>query len=131
MIFDLLYCTAKDFIRKLLLVNPHERMTARQALAHPWIRMYQHPNDPETPQTPNVDLLPHVRERFNARRMFRKAIDVVKAVNKLAHSPQGSANHIGHGDANAQPQTGFDPSQYRPKSEDHGENGDLMVITRT
>ncbi|KNC97017.1 CAMK/CAMK1 protein kinase [Spizellomyces punctatus DAOM BR117] len=110
---------AKDFIKKLLLVDPHERMTARQALAHPWLRMYQAPVDPETPQTPNVDLLPHVRERFNARRMFRKAIDVVKAVNKLAHSPHGSANNLTH-------QT-LDVSEYRPK--DDG-NGDLLVIRR-
>lgn len=28
----------KDFIRKLLVVNPHERYTADQALAHPWVR---------------------------------------------------------------------------------------------
>jgi len=28
---------AKDFVSRLLLVNPHQRMTATQALQHPWL----------------------------------------------------------------------------------------------
>lgn len=31
---------AKDFIERLLVVNPTERMTARQALSHSWIRKF-------------------------------------------------------------------------------------------
>ena len=34
---------AKDFIDKLLVVNPKYRMTAKQALAHSWIRKHNHP----------------------------------------------------------------------------------------
>lgn len=30
--------TAKDLIRKLLVVNPNKRYTAKQALEHPWIK---------------------------------------------------------------------------------------------
>lgn len=29
---------AKDFISKLLVIDPNERMSAEQALAHPWLR---------------------------------------------------------------------------------------------
>jgi len=28
---------AKDFVSRLLLVNPHQRLTASQALQHPWL----------------------------------------------------------------------------------------------
>lgn len=31
---------AKDFVDKLLVVNPKKRMTAKQALAHSWIRKH-------------------------------------------------------------------------------------------
>lgn len=33
---------AKDLIRNLLVVDPAKRITAEQALAHPWIAKYQH-----------------------------------------------------------------------------------------
>jgi len=32
---------AKDFIRKILVVNPEDRYTAQQALADPWIKHFQ------------------------------------------------------------------------------------------
>ena len=35
---------AKDFISRLLVVNPKERMTAKQALSHPWIVKYHSRN---------------------------------------------------------------------------------------
>ncbi|KAJ3273029.1 hypothetical protein HK104_004349 [Borealophlyctis nickersoniae] len=119
--------SAKDFIRNLLIVDPHKRLTAHQALAHPWLR--------NRSTTPSTNLLPNVRERFNARRMFRKAVDVVKAVNKLAHSPNGSGERKeGETSAEALAAVGvtpmdIDPEEYRPR-DDHLVDGNLMVLSR-
>lgn len=70
---------AKDFITKLLKVEPEARMTASQALDHPWLQAGK--------EHPEFDLLPHVRKGFNAIKMFRKAVGVVKAINSFSRSP--------------------------------------------
>ncbi|KAL2917609.1 Calcium/calmodulin-dependent protein kinase type I [Polyrhizophydium stewartii] len=84
--------TARDFIRKLLIVDPAARMTAKQALAHPWLS--KSGVVPEVQSAANKNLLPKVIKGFDARRVFRKAIDVVKAVNKLSHSPSASRSQL-------------------------------------
>ncbi|ORX96447.1 calcium/calmodulin dependent protein kinase 2 [Basidiobolus meristosporus CBS 931.73] len=71
--------TAKSFIKSLLVVDPNKRLTAKQALEHPWL----HDLAAINPAEDQLDLLPNIRKNFNARRMFRKAVDVVKAVNNL------------------------------------------------
>lgn len=73
---------ARDFIRRCLTVDPNSRMTSHQALQHAWIK----PTDPTSPETPvggGQDLLPTVKKNFNARRTLHKAIDTVRAINKL------------------------------------------------
>ncbi|RHZ87408.1 hypothetical protein Glove_35g23 [Diversispora epigaea] len=74
--------TAKDFISKLLNIDPDTRMSAHVALKHSWL------NDPlPSPMDgPNPDLLNSVRHNFNARRTFKKAVDAVKVINNLNHS---------------------------------------------
>ncbi|RMZ75470.1 hypothetical protein DV738_g5469, partial [Chaetothyriales sp. CBS 135597] len=73
--------TARDFIRRCLTVDPRARMTTHMALQHPWIR----PTDTISPEMPmgGQDLLPTVKKNFNARRTLHKAIDTVRAINKL------------------------------------------------
>lgn len=73
--------TARDFINKCLTVDPRQRMTAHEALQHPWINS----DDPMSPerQKNGDDLLPIVKKNFNARRTLHKAIDTVRAINKL------------------------------------------------
>lgn len=68
------------------MVDPAKRMTATQCLKHPWLNQ-------TTEQSTNKDLLPHVREGFDARKMFKKAVDVVKAVHKLCH-PSASKQRL-------------------------------------
>ncbi|OXV06286.1 hypothetical protein Egran_05946 [Elaphomyces granulatus] len=68
---------ARDFINCCLTIEPPARMTAHDALQHPWI-------NPEASRLgPCEDLLPTVRKNFNARRTLHKAIDTVRAINKL------------------------------------------------
>ncbi|KAK9693324.1 Calcium/calmodulin-dependent protein kinase type I, partial [Basidiobolus ranarum] len=71
--------TAKDFIQHLLVVDPEKRLTAKQALEHPWLCDLS----VATTVSQHLDLLPNIRKNFNAKRMFRKAVDVVKIVNNL------------------------------------------------
>jgi serine/threonine protein kinase len=76
--------TAKEFINKMLVVNPQERMTISQALAHPWIK--------KEAQGTTVDLLPRVTKAFNGKKAFKKAVDVVIAIQKIQHpkpEPEG------------------------------------------
>lgn len=74
--------TARDFIRRCLTIDPHKRMTSHQALQHPWISP---PSDPAARDNTGAgeDLLPIVKKNFNARRTLHKAIDTVRAINKL------------------------------------------------
>ncbi|KAJ9075047.1 Calcium/calmodulin-dependent protein kinase type I [Entomophthora muscae] len=82
---------AKDFISKLLVKDPSTRMTASQALNHPWVN----PPSPRTaaaqdltnkPINFDLELEPEeevVRPTNVLRRSLRSAIRVVNAVNHL------------------------------------------------
>jgi serine/threonine protein kinase len=83
---------ARDFINRCLTVDPRARMTAHQALQHPWIKP-DDPNSPEKAAGEGQDLLPTVKKNFNARRTLHKAIDTVRAINKLR---EGGGLMVGH-----------------------------------
>lgn len=72
--------SARDFIKGCLTVDPKARMTAHEALQHPWINP---PYDLNNDSGSGEDLLPTVKKNFNARRTLHKAIDTVRAINKL------------------------------------------------
>lgn len=95
---------AKDFIIALLLVDPKRRMTVEKALAHPWMT--------ESFPIPTKDLFPNVRKGFNARKTFKKAIDVVKAVNKLSSSSMS-----------------LRARSFRSEKSDDGEKGKQPILT--
>lgn len=67
---------ARQFIKRCLTIDPSARMTAHEALSHPWIAGPAHGRGDE-------DLLPIVKKNFNARRTLHKAIDTVRAINQL------------------------------------------------
>lgn len=72
---------ARDFIRRCLTIDPKGRMTAHEALQHPWI---DPPHDTDATYVGSgQDLLPTVKKNFNARRTLHRAIDTVRAINKL------------------------------------------------
>jgi len=67
--------TAKDFIGRCLTVDPKDRITAHDALNHPFLA--------EDHRGLKEDLLPTVRKNFNARRTLHAAIDTIRAIHKL------------------------------------------------
>ena len=89
---------AKSFIRNLLRVDPEQRMTADQALQHIWIA-------PEKPSPNRVDLLPRIRDGFNALKMFRIAAGVVKAAISFSRSSSAANIHNSSSTTIIQPDT--------------------------
>ena len=67
--------SAREFIKRCLTVDPQARMTAHEALSHPFV-------DPEA-RKEGGDLLPVIKKNFNARRTLHAAIDTIRAINKL------------------------------------------------
>lgn len=70
---------ARNFINRCLTIDPQKRMTAHEALQHAWVN----PPYDSLKRGPGEDLLPTVKKNFNARRTLHRAIDTVRAINKL------------------------------------------------
>lgn len=77
---------ARDFIKRCLTIDPHQRMTAHQALSHPFVAGEIGVDDKGRRGS---DLLPVVKKNFNARRTLHAAIDTVRAINKLREGQAG------------------------------------------
>ncbi|OTB17645.1 hypothetical protein K445DRAFT_260520 [Daldinia sp. EC12] len=94
---------AKEFIRQCLTIDPNKRMTAHEALSHPFVADYSLSGDGDRGQ----NLLPTVKKNFNARKTLHAAIDTVRAINKLR---EGQANaHLMDGTRSAEPKHGAPP----------------------
>ncbi|KAI8139897.1 kinase-like domain-containing protein [Fennellomyces sp. T-0311] len=79
---------AKDFVRRCLTIDPMKRMTAHEALEHSWLTS-EH-TQPTSPVDDQQDLLPSVRGNFNARRTFKRAVDMVRLSYHLGHKHSAS-----------------------------------------
>lgn len=66
---------ARDFIRRCLTIDATQRLTAHEALLHPFVAEETHEKE--------ADLLPVIKKNFNARRTLHAAIDTIRAINKL------------------------------------------------
>ncbi|KAL1835992.1 hypothetical protein VTJ49DRAFT_5705 [Mycothermus thermophilus] len=77
--------SAKDFIRRCLTIDPNKRMTAHEALQHPFVAGWAKVNAQGGAEgvDKGTNLLPTVKKNFNARRTLHAAIDTVRAINKL------------------------------------------------
>ena len=64
-------------------MDPEQRMTAKQALAHPWLADVN--AEAENAQR---DLLPDIKNAFNAKRTFRKAVNGIRMINRLRSETQ-------------------------------------------
>jgi serine/threonine protein kinase len=69
---------AKDLIRKLLTVNPLERLTAQQALGHPWLL-----SDEEKLSELALSGAQAEIKKFQARKRFKKGVNAIKAINRM------------------------------------------------
>ncbi|KAK2592050.1 Calcium/calmodulin-dependent protein kinase type I [Conoideocrella luteorostrata] len=68
---------AKDFVRRCLTVDHSKRITAHEALQHPFVAAQK------STDGAGENLLPTIKKNFNARRTLHAAIDTVRAINKL------------------------------------------------
>lgn len=73
---------ARDFINRCLVIDQTKRMTASEALAHPWLAQ-RVPEASAQQQTQRPDLLPSLRKNFNAKRTWKRAIMGVRAAGAL------------------------------------------------
>ena len=85
--------SAREFIKRCLTTDPRSRMTAHEALSHPFV-------DPEAVGKEGGDLLPVIKKNFNARRTLHAAIDTIRAINKLR---EGGAQGLMDGAASEDP----------------------------
>lgn len=103
--------TAREFIRRCLTIDPAARMTAHEALSHPWIADLG-----KTSAEGEEDLLPTVKKNFNARRTLHAAIDTIRAINQLR---AGGAAGMMDGARSGEPRRGAPPLNVpQPADED-------------
>ncbi|ESZ95409.1 calcium/calmodulin-dependent protein kinase type I [Sclerotinia borealis F-4128] len=103
---------AREFIKKCLTIDPTQRMTAHEALSHPFVTGESVSKDGK-----GSDLLPVVKKNFNARRTLHAAIDTVRAINKLREGQAGMMD----GSKSTDPERGAKP--FNANSKDSGLGG--------
>ncbi|EIN14529.1 Pkinase-domain-containing protein [Punctularia strigosozonata HHB-11173 SS5] len=104
---------AKDFVSYCLTVDPNDRPTAEQALAHGWLAD-EKPHfvpDPESPTGGPTDLLPNMQKAFNAKKTFRKAVLGMMAMKRMT---MGAASHMTADEVHA---INRNVAQYKEESE--------------
>jgi calcium/calmodulin-dependent protein kinase I len=83
---------AREFIKRCLTIDPTQRMTAYEALSHPFVAGLTAGKDGKDGK--GSDLLPVVKKNFNARRTLHAAIDTVRAINKLREGHSGMMDGV-------------------------------------
>ncbi|KAL6014774.1 Calmodulin-dependent protein kinase cmk2 [Candidozyma auris] len=78
---------ARRFIIKALQYDPERRATADQLLNDPWLVSIAKKHS-------DADLLPNLKQNFDARGKFRQAIEVVKLANPIANEEDDDPNEI-------------------------------------
>lgn len=88
---------AKDFIRRLLQPDPHDRMTAEEALDHPWIHEWDGPEEPLDPEV--LQELSEFRELTEFQRIAKEVLAYTfhPADVKKLHHEFDKIDSEGHG----------------------------------
>ncbi|KAJ8398506.1 hypothetical protein AAFF_G00427610 [Aldrovandia affinis] len=71
---------AKDFIQKLLLKDPNERMTTKDCLLHPWIKPLTRKQEANRSRS-SINMKNF--KKFNAKRKWKMSYNMVWACNRL------------------------------------------------
>ncbi len=96
---------AKDLIKKLLVVDPAQRLSAKEALRHEWVL-----TSDDLLQKRDLTGTVEEMKRFNAKRKMRGAVAAVMLMNRLK-GPGSSANLDNSGDGAED-----EPVNFQPKS---------------
>ncbi|XP_071356442.1 death-associated protein kinase 2 [Trachinotus anak] len=78
--FSMTSSMAKDFIQKLLLKNPNDRMTAEECLLHPWIKPITRKQVANRNRS-SINMKNF--KKFNARRKWKMSYNMVLMCNRL------------------------------------------------
>jgi len=81
--WDVVSDDAKDFIRKLLVPNPKKRLSAAQAMRHPWLIKGDHDLVER-----NLNLALANLKGFNAKRRFKAAAKTIITARRLSRLKQ-------------------------------------------
>ena len=108
--------SAREFIKRCLTIDPQQRMTAHEALSHPFVDEMVRQQRGEGAKG-GGDLLPVIKKNFNARRTLHAAIDTIRAINKLR---EGGAAGLMEGAMSQQPKV--------KQQENGNDGGDKMEI---
>ncbi|KAJ1632493.1 kinase-like domain-containing protein [Pavlovales sp. CCMP2436] len=84
--WDPVSATAKDFVSKLLVVDPARRMTAEQALAHPWLML----SEAERMSTENLIYVTQALKDRQARNKLKGIINVTRAMHRFQGAVEGA-----------------------------------------
>ncbi|XP_054461477.1 death-associated protein kinase 2 isoform X1 [Anoplopoma fimbria] len=80
--FSMTSSMAKDFIQKLLVKTPSERMTAEECLLHPWIKPV---TSKQVAKRNRSSINMKNFKKFNARRKWKMSYNMVWMCNRLVH----------------------------------------------
>ena len=95
--------SAREFIKRCLTIDPTKRMTAHEALSHPFVNDDDEAIRQRGREGAGGDLLPVIKKNFNARRTLHAAIDTIRAINKLR---EGGAAGLMEGAMSVDPKRG-------------------------
>eukprot|EP01063_Lacrimia_lanifica_P010949 TRINITY_DN1770_c0_g3_i1.p1 TRINITY_DN1770_c0_g3~~TRINITY_DN1770_c0_g3_i1.p1 ORF type:complete len:530 (+),score=174.90 TRINITY_DN1770_c0_g3_i1:77-1591(+) len=99
---------AKDLVRKMLVVDPDRRLTAQQALGHPWFRSNSVPDD-------HLNSSLEEMNEFSAKSRLRGAVYGVESSFKMLYSNtcdrlgvRKNSRILNHFEASSKPSTALD-----------------------
>ncbi len=119
--------SAREFIKRCLTIDPQQRMTAHEALSHPFVDEMARQQRGEGMKG-GGDLLPVIKKNFNARRTLHAAIDTIRAINKLR---EGGAAGLMEGAMSQQPKVKQQENGHEGnwnKENSKGQRSDRMEI---